>query len=175
MFNKFIFKILVEVFIQSPLIPVALRGKLLRVAGVKVGNASIRSNCYFSSSRIEIGKNTFINSHCKFYSTEKGEGYIKIGENCDIAMGTLITTMTHEIGENQKRAGDNLYLPVIVGNGCWIGANATILPGVTIGDGCIIAAGAVVTKDCESNGLYAGVPAKRIKDLPSRGNVKKAI
>jgi acetyltransferase-like isoleucine patch superfamily enzyme len=47
----------------------------------------------------------------------------------------------------------------------WIGANAIILCGVTVGEGCIIASGSVVTKDCYPNGMYAGVPAKRIKDL----------
>ena len=43
------------------------------------------------------------------------------------------------------------------------------MPGVTIGEGCIVAAGAVVTKDCESHGLYAGVPARRIRDLDQAG------
>jgi maltose O-acetyltransferase len=37
---------------------------------------------------------------------------------------------------------------------------------VTVGDGCVIAAGAVVAKDCEPNGLYVGVPARRARDLP---------
>ena len=50
-------------------------------------------------------------------------------------------------------------------DGCWICAGCTILPGVTIGEGCVIAAGSVVNKDCAPDGLYAGVPAKRIKDL----------
>jgi maltose O-acetyltransferase len=54
---------------------------------------------------------------------------------------------------------------VFIGNGVWVGVNATILPGITIGDGCVIAAGAVVTSDCEPNCLYGGVPAKIIKRL----------
>jgi maltose O-acetyltransferase len=40
-----------------------------------------------------------------------------------------------------------------------------VLPGVTIGAGCAVAAGAVVTADCEPDGLYAGVPARRVRDL----------
>ncbi|WP_372495087.1 acyltransferase [Nocardioides pinisoli] len=51
-------------------------------------------------------------------------------------------------------------------NGAWIGAAVTVLPGVTIGPGCVVAAGSVVTADCQANGLYAGVPARRIRDLP---------
>ena len=63
------------------------------------------------------------------------------------------------------RAGKTIYKPIFIGNGCWIGANSIILPGVTIGDGCIIGAGSVVNKDCDSNCLYAGNPAKKIKTL----------
>ncbi len=73
--------------------------------------------------------------------------------------------ITHEIGSAQSRAGADVSYPIKVGNGCWIGARSTILPGVTVGDGCIIAAGSVVNKDCEPNSLYAGVPARKIKDL----------
>jgi maltose O-acetyltransferase len=78
----------------------------------------------------------------------------------------MFCTSTHEIGSRERRGGKSISIPIKVGNGCWIGARSMILPGVTIGDGCIIAAGSVVTKDCEPNGLYAGTPAKRIKDLP---------
>jgi maltose O-acetyltransferase len=52
---------------------------------------------------------------------------------------------------------------VRIGDRCWIGARATILPGVSIGDGTVVAAGAVVTKDCEPDALYAGVPARRLR------------
>jgi maltose O-acetyltransferase len=55
--------------------------------------------------------------------------------------------------------------PVTVGDGCWLGACCIILPGVAIASGCIIAAGAVVSKSTEENGLYAGVPARRIRSL----------
>ncbi|MGI2292887.1 acyltransferase [Paenibacillus sp. GXUN7292] len=66
---------------------------------------------------------------------------------------------------SSKRAGESDRKPVTIGKGCWIGARATILPGVTVGDGCVIAAGAVVTKDCEPDSLYAGVPAIKIKSI----------
>ena len=56
-------------------------------------------------------------------------------------------------------------MPVKIDDGCQIGANVTILPGVHIGKEYVIGAGAVVNKDCEPNGVYVGVPAKRIKDL----------
>lgn len=82
-----------------------------------------------------------------------------IKENTSIAFDVMICTYSHKIGENNKRAGESQRRPVVIGKGCWIGARSIILPGVTIGDGC------VVNKDCNSNSLYAGNPAKFIRKL----------
>jgi len=60
---------------------------------------------------------------------------------------------------------DVIPAPVHIGRDVWIGANAVILPGVTIGDGAVIAAGAVVTKDVPENTVAGGVPAKVIKSV----------
>ncbi|WP_249354641.1 DapH/DapD/GlmU-related protein [Rhodococcus sp. USK13] len=59
----------------------------------------------------------------------------------------------------------------MVGDGCWIGAGAIILPGVTVGEGCVVGAGAVVTRDCSPNGLYVGSPARRVRDLDTESSV----
>jgi maltose O-acetyltransferase len=61
-----------------------------------------------------------------------------------------------------------------VGDGSWIGANVTILPGVTIGKDCVIGAGAVVTSDCAPNTVYAGVPARPIRMLAPLDGVDPA-
>jgi len=55
--------------------------------------------------------------------------------------------------------------PIVIGKNVWIGANATVVPSVTIGDGSVIAAGAVVTKDVPANVIVGGVPAKIIKKI----------
>ena len=80
-------------------------------------------------------------------------------------MSTVLITVTHEIGKKSCRAGKNISKSIKIGKGCWIGANSTILPGVTIEDGTIIGAGSVVTKNCKSNSCYVGCPAHRIKEL----------
>ena len=67
-----------------------------------------------------------------------------------------------DIKDFEKRDSDDE--DVIIRKDCWIGANVTILKGVTIEEGCVVAAGSVVTKSTEKYGIYAGVPAKRIKD-----------
>ena len=91
---------------------------------------------------------------------------ITIGNKVFIGQDVFITTGTHEImGPEQRASSQTHYKPVTIDDGCWIGARVVILPGVHIGSGCVIGAGAVVVKDCEPNGVYAGVPAKRIRDL----------
>ncbi len=155
--------IFIDIIAASCLIPGKLRYLLYKLYGMQVNSTDIIScKCYFASKNIVIGKNVFINHSCCFHNPGNK---ITIGDNTWIAMSVTFTTSTHEIGGSQQRAGEIINKPIYVGKGCWIGANATILPGITIGDGCIIGAGAVVNKDCEPNGLYAGVPAKRIKDL----------
>ena len=68
----------------------------------------------------------------------------------------------YSISEVVRSAG------VRIGDGCWLGAAAgvIVLPGVTIGPGCLISAGPVVTKDTEPNGIYVGIPARRVRTLP---------
>ena len=94
-----------------------------------------------------------------------GDSKIIIGNKVFIGPEVSMCCASHEIGGYTSRAGKNTYNSIKVGNGCWIGMRSVILPGVNIADGCIIAAGSVVTKSTEPNSLYAGVPARKIKDL----------
>lgn len=64
---------------------------------------------------------------------------------------------------------------VIIGNDVWIGANAVILPGVTIGDGAVVAAGAVVAKDVAPYEIVGGVPAKRIRYRFDEDTIEKLL
>jgi maltose O-acetyltransferase len=127
------------------------------------------------SAKVSIGKSVYINDGCVIIRGAP----ITIGDQCNIGFGAMLCTITHQSGDRSRRAGMTEFKPIVIGNGCWIGARATILPGVTIGDSCVIAAGAVVTKDCEPNGMYAGVPARRMKELEEvfheKSNFTKAI
>lgn len=108
---------------------------------------------------ITIGKNVFINSGCHF----QDQGGITIGDGSLIGHNAVLATLNHDF-EPSKR-GDLHPAPIVIGNNVWLGANVTVLPGVTIGDNAVIAAGAVVTKDVKENVVAGGVPAKFIKDL----------
>jgi acetyltransferase-like isoleucine patch superfamily enzyme len=74
----------------------------------------------------------------------------------------LITT-NHPINPSERRA--TISNPIVIKKRAWIGAAATIMPGVTIGENSIVAAGAVVTKDVPANTIVGGVPAKVIKTI----------
>lgn len=146
---------------KSPVITDKMRCRILRVMGMEIKTNRIKAGLTLRGKGLSIKGDSLINYNCLIDSSAP----VTLGQKVSLAFGVVICTSTHEIGGSSDRAGKTVRLPVSIEDGCWIGANSTILPGVTIGKGCIIAAGSVVTKDCEPNGLYAGVPAKRIKEL----------
>lgn len=108
---------------------------------------------------ITIGRRVSINSGCRF----QDQGGITIGDDVLIGHNVVLATLNHGFAPEQRK--DIHPAPIIIGRNVWIGANATVLPGVTIGDNAIIAAGAVVTKDVPENTVVGGVPAKVIKSI----------
>ncbi len=154
--------VLLNVVAKSYLCPGPLRRVLYRSIGMKIGQANIWPGVGFRGTRFRIGDWSWIN-HGVYVDCEYED--VVIGANVGVGMGVMFVTSTHQMGRPERRAGDIRYKPVKVEDGVWIGARAVILPGCTIGQGCVIAAMAVVTRSCESNGLYAGVPAIRIKNL----------
>lgn len=153
--------IVLNTVVSSSLVPVPLRWRLLRAYGADVAPCTISPGVWIGSRRLTVGAGAFINTGCMFST----HAPITIGPRAYLAMRVTVSTSTHEVGPSGARAGALVTAPVTIGAGCWIGANVTILPGVTIGDGTIVAAGAVVTRDCEPDALYGGVPAEKKRDL----------
>ena len=108
---------------------------------------------------LHIGENVFINSGCCF----QDQGGIYIGNNTLIGHQVVFATINHDTNPNMRAS--MFFKPIYIGKNVWIGAHATILPGVKVGDGAIIGAGAVVTKDVPANTIVGGVPAKEIKKI----------
>ena len=94
-------------------------------------------------------------------------GPVEIGSHVNLAQGITVTALNHNFDDTEKRIDEQGVStnPVTIEDDVWIGANAVILPGVTIGNHCVVAAGAVVTKDVPPHSLVAGVPAKVIKQI----------
>lgn len=108
---------------------------------------------------ISLGKRVFINSGCKF----QDQGGVIIGDDCLIGHNTVVATLNHDLDPNRR--ADMHPAPVVIGSNVWLGANVTVLPGVTIGDHAVVAAGSLVTKDVPEKSLVVGSPARVVRSL----------
>ena len=113
---------------------------------------------------ITVGKNVFINTGCRF----QDQGGIRIGNDVLIGHNVVLATLNHDFAPYNRATMHPA--PVHIEDRVWIGANATVVPGVTIGENSIVAAGAVVTKDVPPNTIVGGVPAKVLKKIDENGN-----
>ncbi|GGH25170.1 nodulation protein L [Dyadobacter endophyticus] len=105
-----------------------------------------------------LGKNVFINHACSFLDI----GGIIIEDDVMIGPRVNITSENHPLDPSDRKA--LIPRPVRIRRNAWIGAGATILPGVTVGENAVVAAGAVVSRDVPPNTVVAGVPAKVVKE-----------
>ncbi len=133
------------------------------VNNITIGRSnSINSGSQFiagSRGRIIIGDF----SHVSRNSVLAGTGGITIGDHCKISSGVMIYTTTYDRADGGLlRDAPAKREPITIGNDVHIGANASILGGVTIGNNATVAAGAVVAKDVAENAIVGGVPAKQI-------------
>ena len=123
----------------------------------------IESYCCINNAvgDVTIGDYTRIGIHCTVI------GPVSIGNNVNLAQGITVTALNHNFEDVTRRIDEQgiSTKPVVIGDDVWIGANAVILPGVTIGRHVVVAAGAVVTKDVPDYCVVAGVPAKVVKEL----------
>lgn len=107
--------------------------------------------------RMTIGNNVYINSNLLVM----GRGGITIEDNVQIAANVQLLTNNHDEYERAVL----LLKPIVIKNGAWIGAGATILPGVTVGKHAIVGASSVVTKDVPDYAVVVGNPARILKYL----------
>ena len=155
---------LLELISAMRLCPNGIRKKIIVYLGWKIGDRSVvRWGINYPAKRAFIGRDCLVAAHTFF----DGAGSVTIEDNVKIGPFSKFLTTTHPIEEKAPRRvfGKDIHLDTKIEFGCWLGASVMVLPGVTIRSGCVIAAGAVVVKDTEPNGIYAGVPAKRVKDL----------
>ena len=141
------------------------RAALYRRLGIEVGERTVLTpNLSLWPGEVTIGQDCFINRHCVF---DPGSASIVIEDGVTLGVGVVLAANTHEIGPTEKRARGNKSSSIRIGRGSWLGARVVVLPGRTVARGCILGAGAVLTRDTSADGVYVGVPARRVRDLPS--------
>ncbi len=135
------------------------------------GNAELDNNCQiFDNVFIDAGKSLKIGkfSTLTWFVLVEGGANTKIGDRVFIGPGSKILTSTYKLngvysiehlpgGCRETEYGD-----ITINDDAYIGANCTVMPGVTIGEGAVVGANALVTKDLEPWGIYVGTPCKKI-------------
>lgn len=141
------------------------RAHLLKEMAAEVGegtrvHAPIHSNwgCKF----LHLGKDVYLNFGLSLVDDTDIyiDSHTLIGPNV-----TLITTNHLIAPEIRMKKGYQYSLPIHIKRNCWLGANVTVLPGVTIGENSVIGAGSVVTKDIPANVIAVGVPCKVLRKI----------
>ncbi len=132
-------------------------------------------------NRLEIGHNLLPNRNCKINVYREPNLSVKIGDDCMMGPNVEVAASdAHCIYDINTNKILNRGKDVVIGNHVWLTTDVKVLKGVTIADNCIIGVNSVVTQDClEENGLYAGTPAKLIKQgvnwdyhFPKEGDFK---
>lgn len=138
-----------------------IRERLSEIIGQKIDESTTIFTPFHTNfgRHIQIGKNVFINHACTFLDL----GGIIIEDDVLIGPKVSIITENHPVNPNERKMLD--LKSVIIKQNVWIGANSTILPGITIGENSVVAAGSVVTKDVPANTVVAGIPAKIMKTI----------
>ena len=141
--------------------PVEIRSLLGQITNSKVDESvTVFTPLHINYGKhIRIGKNVFINFDCVFLDL----GGITIEDNVFIAPKVSLLSEGHPTSIKDRHS----LIPkaIHIQKNVWVGAGATILPGVTIGENAVVAAGAVVSKDVAPNTVVGGVPAKFIKNI----------
>lgn len=113
---------------------------------------------------IRVGNGTSIQDHCRIY------GNVEVGSGCLFAPNVYVSSGAHVFDRQpalpiamQEQLFGGEDMPIEIGDDCWIGVNAVLMPGVIVGKGSIIGAGSIVTKDVPPYSVAAGVPAKILR------------
>lgn len=122
-------------------------------SGVRVGRGcSFGQNCNVASG-VTVGDNVKVQNNVSIYAGTIVEDDVFLGPSC------VLTNVSNPRSQVNRRG---LYEPTILKRGCSVGANATVVCGVTIGRYALIGAGALVTRDVPDYALMVGVPARRV-------------
>lgn len=138
-----------------------MRERLSEIIDSKIDKSSTVFVPFYTNfgKHIKLGKNIFINHACTFLDL----GGITIEDDVQIGPKVNLITENHPVDPSKRKHLD--LKSILIKQNAWVGAGATILPGVTIGANAIVAAGAVVNKDVPANTMVGGIPAKILRTI----------
>lgn len=138
-----------------------VRSQLSEIIGSRIDVSTAIFPPFYTNfgQSIRMGKNVFINHACSFLDI----GGITIEDDVLIGPRVNLTSENHPLDPGNRQT--LIPKPIVIKRNAWIGAGATILPGVTVGENSIVAAGAVVSRDVPPNTIVGGIPAKFIRSL----------
>jgi len=144
----------------------SIRSFILKGFGLRISTSSKFGRGVFVQDygKLRIGDKSVINNQVYFDSSHE----VFVGNGCDIGFKSCFITSTHTLESdfhNDRPLDEKACGPIIIEDFVWVGANATILPGVTVKRGAVIGACSLVTKDVEENSVVIGIPAKKVKSL----------
>lgn len=139
----------------------AVRKQLAEITGTPIDDTTVIFAPFYTNLGrfIKIGKHVFINHACSFLDM----GGITLEDHVLIGPRVNLVTENHPLEPGSRRG--MLCKPILIKRNAWIGAGATILPGVTVGENAVVAAGAVVSKNVADNTVVGGIPAKVLKHI----------
>ena len=148
--------------------PAEVRALFSRLTGTAVDESFWLLPPFYTDfgKNIRVGKNVFVNHACEFMD----RGGISIGDDVLIGPKVNLVTINHPLDPMTRRS--TYCAPIVIKKGAWLGAGASVMPGVTIGENAVVAANAVVTGDVADNAVVGGVPARFIRHIdpdPSEG------
>jgi maltose O-acetyltransferase len=144
------------------LLPGTLRALVFRAAGARLESPPGIGFVFAGRPQnLVVGSNVYMNQRVFIEAV----GPVTIGTDCAFGMEAMIITSHHTIDERGRWDARATGRAVTIGDRVWVGARAVILPGARVESDTVIAAGAVVTGHCPAHGVYAGVPARRIRDF----------
>lgn len=127
--------------------------------------------------RVDYGENIHVgeNFYANFNSVLLDVCPIHIGRNVMLGPRVSLVTPEHPINPVERNSGLEFGRPITIGDNCWLGADVTVIGGVTLGDNVVVGAGSVVTKSFDDNVVIAGNPARVIKEVTGKGTGLKNL
>lgn len=131
----------------------------LRLFGAEIGKGICLKPCVLIKFpwKLKIGDNCWIGEKVWIDNLDN----VVIGNNVCISQGALLLTGNHDYKISSMPYRN---APIVLEDGCWIGANCTVCAGVTVCENAVLTVGSIVSKDMEANGIYQGVPARKIRE-----------